>query len=232
MNVKIFFMKKLIAILLSSVAFISSGCNTKVNSNKAGNNYIEKPDSTKPVDLSKYQKAYFASGCFWCVEAIFESVEGVKEAISGYAGGEEKNPTYGDVGSGNTGHTETVEVYYDSSMISYETLVKVFYGSHNPTTVNGQHPDYGTQYRSAIFYTKKNEKEIASKYKAKLERSGVYDDPIVTEIAELKTFWKAEEYHQNYEKRNPNQPYVKSVSIPRLNNFKAKFPELLKKENH
>ena len=191
-----------------------------------------KIEQKKPKDLSKYSKAYFASGCFWCVEAIFESVNGVAEAVSGYAGGDEKNPTYRQVGNGSTGHTETVEVYYDPEVVSYETLVKVFYGSHNPTTVNGQHPDYGTQYRSAIFYQNDEEKKIAETFKANLEKSGEYSKPIATEISKLKKFYKAEEYHQDYERLNPNQPYVKAVSIPRLNRFKAKFPELLKKESH
>ena len=184
----------------------------------------------KETDLEGLSKAYFASGCFWCVEAIFESVEGVEEAVSGYAGGEEENPTYKQVSSGSTGHTESVEVYYDPDVVSYETLVKVFYGSHDPTTVNGQHPDYGTQYRSAIFYQTEKEKEIAMNFKDSLEKSGAYDKPIATEIASLIHFWEAEEYHQDYERRNPNNSYVRNVSIPRLRKFQEKFPELLKED--
>lgn len=204
-------------------AFIGFSCNT-----------TQETKTTKIIkkDLSQYKKAYFASGCFWCVEAIFESVDGVAEAVSGYAGGKEKNPTYQQVGSGQTGHTEAVEVYYDPEVVSFETLVKVFYGSHDPTTVNGQAPDYGTQYRSAIFYQNESEKKIALAYKTKLDKSKKYSDPIATEISKLTTFWKAEDYHQNYERLNPNQPYVRQVSIPRLNRFKKKFPELLKKEQH
>ena len=181
-------------------------------------------------DLKDLSKAYFASGCFWCVEAIFESVRGVEEAVSGYAGGKEANPTYKQVGAGATSHTEAVEVYYDPEVIDYETLVKVYYGSHDPTTVNGQAPDFGTQYRSMILYTNEKEKEIAMKFKQDLEASGTYSKPIATEIEPLTKFWKAEEYHQDFERLNPNQSYVRSVSIPRLNRFKKKFPELLKKE--
>lgn len=223
-------MKTVLSIIFSLVMMLVVSCQTTAETGKTDNKKTSIPEANKPTDLASYQKAYFASGCFWCVEAIFESVEGVKEAISGYAGGDEKNPTYSDVGSGNTGHTETVEVYYDSTIISYQTLLKVFYGSHNPTTVNGQHPDYGTQYRSAIFYINDNQKKLAKAYKDSLDKTGEYEKPIATEITKLKTFWKAEDYHQDYEKRNPNQPYVKSVSIPRLNKFKGKFPELLKKE--
>lgn len=222
-------MKSTIFILLLSFSFYSMSCNTSQSSAKnALNNTNETPNSNKPTDLGTYQKAYFASGCFWCVEAVFESVKGVKEAVSGYAGGNEQNPTYAQVGSGQTGHTETVEVYYDSTIISYETLLDVFYGSHNPTTVNGQYPDFGTQYRSAIFYTNSREKKLAEAYKKELNESKEYIKPIATEISKLKKFWKAEYYHQDYERLNPNQPYVKSVSIPRLEKFKAKFPELLK----
>jgi peptide-methionine (S)-S-oxide reductase len=190
--------------------------------------------STKEVvdqtskDLSKYSRAYFASGCFWCVEAIFESVKGVEEVISGYSGGKEKNPTYRQVGAGLTGHTEAVEIYYNPKVVSYKTLLKVYYGSHDPTTVDGQYPDFGTQYRSSIFYTNNAEKEAALSFKKDLEASGKYSAPIATEIVMYTKFWKAEDYHQDYEKLNPNQSYVQNVSVPRLNRFKTKFPELLK----
>lgn len=177
-------------------------------------------------ELAKLKTAYFASGCFWCVEAVYESLEGVKEAISGYSGGKEQNPTYQQVGSHRTGHAEAVAVYYDPEIISYATLVKVFYGSQDPTTI-GQSPDFGDSYRSIIFYQNEEEKDIAEAAKKEIAKS--YTKPIVTEILPFEKFWKAEDYHQNYEKLNPNQPYVRSVSIPRLNRFKAKFPELLKK---
>lgn len=212
------------------IFLMSLNACAKQEENKANSNVEIK--NQKEHSLEKYERAYFASGCFWCVEAIFESVKGVKEAVSGYAGGDEKTPTYPEVSSGSTDHAEAVEVYYNPNEINYKTLVKVYYGSHNPTTVNGQAPDFGTQYRSMILFQNKKEKEIALAYKDSLENSGTYSDPIATEIVKLKKFWKAEDYHQDYEEKNPNQPYVKSVSIPRLNRFKEKFPELIKEESH
>ena len=183
----------------------------------------------KPNENTKV--AYFASGCFWCVEAIFESVTGVEEAVSGYAGGFTKNPTYESIGTGKTGHAETVAVYYNPKKVSFETLVTVFFGSHDPTTKNGQHPDYGSQYRSIAFYQTDKEKQIINDKIAKLNKE-VYNNKIVTEVTKISKFYKAEEYHQDFEKRNPNQSYVKAVSIPRLNKFKSKFPELLKTTGH
>jgi peptide-methionine (S)-S-oxide reductase len=174
--------------------------------------------------------AYFASGCFWCVEAIFESVEGVSEAVSGYAGGFTDNPTYKSIGTGKTGHAETVAVYYNPEKVSFKTLVDVFFGSHDPTTVNGQHPDYGTQYRSIAFYSTDEEKKIIEAAIKKLNKE-VYDGKIVTEVTQHTQFYKAEDYHQNFEKRNPYNSYVRNVSIPRLNRFKKKFPQLLKKDH-
>ncbi|WKD86771.1 Peptide methionine sulfoxide reductase MsrA 1 [Polaribacter huanghezhanensis] len=191
-------------------------------------------NSSEQQTIHKFQNqevkiAYFASGCFWCVEAIFESVDGVEEVVSGYAGGFTKNPTYQSIGTGKTGHAESVAVYYDPKKVSFKTLVKVFFGSHDPTTKNGQYPDFGTQYRSIAFYTNASEKEIIEKHIKELNNS-YYNGKIVTEVTKLQHFYPAEAYHQNYEKLNPNNPYVKNVSIPRLNRFKKKFPELLKKE--
>lgn len=174
--------------------------------------------------------AYFASGCFWCVEAIFESVEGVGDVISGYAGGKKSTANYSDVSAGRTDHAESVAVYYDSSVVDYPTLLKVFFGSHDPTTLNRQGPDRGTQYRSAIFYRNEKEKELAKNYISELLEDGVYPK-ITTEVVPFEAFYPAEDYHQNYERRNPENSYVQSVSIPRLNKFKRKYPELLK-EGH
>ena len=183
------------------------------------------------VSTKETKVAYFASGCFWCVEAIFESVIGVEEAVSGCAGGHTKRPTYKSIGTGTTGHSETVAVYYNPTKVSFETLVAVFFGSHDPTTVNGQHPDYGTQYRSIAFYKTASEKQIIETAIAKLN-SEVYNGKIATEVTKHTKFYKAGKYHQNFEKRNPNQGYVKAVSVPRLNKFKKKFPKLLKEGVH
>ena len=188
-------------------------------------NPVGSPNSST---LQEYQTAYFASGCFWCVEAVFESVKGVKEAVSGYAGGNTKNPNYQQIGTGRTGHAETVQVFYDPKKVDYTTLVKVFFGSHDPTTLNRQGPDYGTQYRSIAFYQNESEKNIIEDYIEHLTTNKVYPKPIVTQVSPFEKFYIAEDYHQDYEKRNPNHPYVQAVSIPRLNRFKARFPELLK----
>ncbi len=184
-----------------------------------------------PVPQEGLEVAYFASGCFWCVEAIYEHVKGVSEVESGYAGGTEKNPTYTEVSYGRTSHAEAVRVYYDPTVVSFGTLVDVFFGSHDPTTLNRQGPDRGAQYRSIAFYRNEKEKQvIESKIKA-LEQSGTFSDPIVTQVVPFEMFYIAEDYHQDFEKRNPYHPYIMNVSIPRLNRFKAKFPELLKKKS-
>ena len=179
-------------------------------------------------NLTNYSKATFASGCFWCVEAVFESVKGVKEAVSGYSGGTEKNPTYEEVGSGSTSHAESVEVYYDPKEVSYETLLKVYFASMDPTQVNGQGPDHGRQYRSIIFYRTGNEKVAAENYIKQLNASGKYKSPISVEVVPFTKFWDAEGYHQNYVKINPNQSYVRGESVPRIKRFQAQYPELIK----
>ncbi len=192
--------------------------------------FSQKEKLTNKVEQtsSETKVAYFASGCFWCVEAVFESVEGVEEAISGYAGGHTKNPTYKTIGTGKTGHAESVAVYYNPKKVSFKTLVTVFFGSHNPTTKNGQHPDYGSQYRSIAFYKTEEEKQWIENAIKRLNKE-VYHGKIVTEVTKLQKFYPAEAYHQNYERLHPENPYVQKVSIPRLNRFKRKFPELLKK---
>ncbi len=179
--------------------------------------------------LDGLEKAYFASGCFWCVEAIFESVTGVEEVVSGYSGGDQSTATYSMVSSERTKHAEAVEVYYNPDEVSYETLLKVFFGSHDPTTPNRQGPDAGPQYRSAIFYRNAEEKAAAEAYIKELEEARTFGSKIVTEVAAFDAFYAAEDYHQNYERLNPGNPYVQNVSIPRLRKFQAKFPELLKK---
>lgn len=190
-----------------------------------------KVEKKETISLEKYSKAYFASGCFWCVEAIFESVEGVAEVVSGYSGGSAENANYKAVSAGITKHAEAVEVYYDADVVSYETLLVVFFGSHDPTTLNQQGPDKGAQYRSAIFYQNDNEKMASSKYMEELKSTKAFDGEITTELVPLTVFYAAEDYHQDFERRNPNQGYVRAVSIPRLKKFQKKFPELLKKQH-
>lgn len=188
---------------------------------------VVKPSEKHPQ--SPYtETAYFASGCFWCVEAIFESVAGVGDVVSGYAGGTEKDPTYNQVARGRTSHAEAVMVPYNPAVVSYETLVKVFFGSHDPTTLNRQGPDRGTQYRSIAFYKTTAEKTAIEDHIADLNKNKIFKNPIVTQITPLDKFYEAEDYHQDFEARNPNNPYVRAVSIPRLLKFKAAFPALLK----
>lgn len=184
------------------------------------------------VHYQNKAKAYFASGCFWCVEAVYESLEGVEEAYSGYAGGKTKNPTYYQVITGKTGHAETVEVIYDPEVIDFATLVEVFFDSHDPTLLNQQGPDRGTQYRSVAFYQNESEKKIIEDHISKLTKEKTYSKKIVTEVKPLSKFYYAENYHQDYEKNNPNDLYILNVSKPRLNKFKVTSPELLKKEQH
>jgi len=188
--------------------------------------YLE-PEKQAIQDPESNAVAYFASGCFWCVEAIYESLIGVEEAVSGYSGGTKENANYKAVSAGITNHAETIAVYYDSTIIDYSVLVEVFFASHDPTTLNRQGPDRGRQYRSAIFFTSPKQKEIVDQYIKQLLKDKVFGN-ITTEVVPFKTFYEAESYHQDYEKRNPKDPYVCRVSIPRLNAFRDKHPELLK----
>jgi len=174
------------------------------------------------------RSAVFAEGCFWCVEEIFESVKGVTAVVSGYAGGEEKNPTYRQVGSGSTGHAEAIEVTYDAGVISYTELLKVYFNSGDITQVNGQGNDIGKQYRSIIFYKTDEQRTLTENYIKKLNDSGEYSQPIAVDVEEFTKFYIAEKYHQDYVKLNPNQSYVVAVSIPRYKKAIQLFPELLK----
>jgi len=216
------------SILILSLAFFSLASCAQDASSSTGNAHLDKPSQES---LDSLQTAYFASGCFWCVEAIFESVDGVSEAVSGYAGGEEPNPTYRSVSSGNSKHAETVKVYYDSSKVSFETLVEVFFNSHDPSTKNAQGPDHGPQYRSIAFYQNQEEESIIQRKIKEYRLAGTFSR-ITTEVTELDTFYEAEAYHQDYERLHPNQGYIKSVSIPRLNKFKKKMPWVLKDGVH
>ncbi|MDC6390258.1 peptide-methionine (S)-S-oxide reductase MsrA [Maribacter sp. PR1] len=227
-----------ISLLCLTVLMVTS-CQSKTKQNKISENTpntIEESKDIKklsPQDLSKYETAYFASGCFWCVEAIFESVKGVKEVISGYAGGEEQNPTYEMVGRGQTTHAEAVEVYYDPETISFVELVQVFFGSHDPTTLNRQGPDRGTQYRSIAFYKNERQKKIIESYIQALKDQDVYSGAtITTQVTPFTKFYDAEDYHQDYEKKHPNNSYIRNVSIPRLNRFKENFGDYLKEGAH
>ena len=181
----------------------------------------------KNDDVSDTEIAVFGAGCFWCVEAIYQRVNGVIAVESGYAGGHVENPSYNQVITGKTGHAEVARVEFNPDMISYEEMLEVFWHTHNPTTLNRQGADVGTQYRSAIFYLNDEQKEIAEKSLNKTDASDLWEDPIVTEISPLTNYSKAEDYHQNYFNNNPNAGYCSIVIAPKLAKFKRDFPHLL-----
>jgi peptide-methionine (S)-S-oxide reductase len=185
------------------------------------NKNIDNPDN-------KYEKITLGAGCFWCVEAIFEKLEGVKEVGSGYSGGKIANPTYREVTSGRTGHAEVIQVTYDPEVIPPEKLLEIFFMTHDPTTLNRQGADVGTQYRSAIFYHTEQQKKIAGEIKASLEKEKIWPDPVVTEITPFTAFYQAEDYHQEYFRNNPEQAYCRMVITPKIEKFKRVFEEYLK----
>ena len=176
----------------------------------------------------KYDTATFGGGCFWCIEAIFEQVKGVKEAVSGYAGGTVKGPTYDQVCSGNTGHAEVVRVVFDPEIISYKELLLIFFSSHDPTTLNRQGADAGTQYRSVIFYHHMQQKTTAEEMIKILTDQKVYENPIVTQLQPVTDFYPAEKYHQQYYDNNASQPYCRVVINPKLEKLRKNFEKYLK----
>ena len=206
------------------LAILLNSC-ISVGQLKDNENRIWEPPANSYKNL---KKAYFASGCFWCVEAVFESVKGVYEVYSGYSGGYLKNPTYNQIGTGRTGHAEAIYLEFDKNNISFGEILTVFFKTHDPTTLNSQGPDRGEQYRSIAFYQTEQEKKLIQDYVKLLEKNKIFNKKIVTQILPFEVFYYAEEYHQNYERLNPYDPYVKNVSIPRINRFKKLYPELLK----
>jgi peptide-methionine (S)-S-oxide reductase len=219
-------MKKIIPLLLITLFF---NCKNQAQTKKEQHDVANAEPVEAPIKDGK-ARAYFASGCFWCVEAIYESVKGVEESISGYAGGHSNNPTYDASNTGRTGHAEAVEIIYDPKVVSFETLVDVYFASQNVTQVNGQGNDRGSQYRSIIFYQNEEQKKIILEKKETLAKK--LDVKIAAEVYPFQKFWIAEDYHQDYEKLNPNNSYIRNVSVPRLNRFKSNFPDDLLKDNH
>ncbi|MES2592597.1 MAG: peptide-methionine (S)-S-oxide reductase MsrA [Bacteroidota bacterium] len=174
------------------------------------------------------ETAIFGAGCFWCVEAQFQLLKGVESVISGFSGGFVKNPAYKEVCNGTTGHAEVCEIKYDPAQISYDELLAAFWKSHDPTQLNRQGNDIGTQYRSVIFYVNEEQKKLAEQYKKKLEESGIWDQPIVTEISPFTVFYKAEDYHMNYFNQHGEESYCQFVVMPKVEKFKKVFKEKLK----
>lgn len=180
------------------------------------------------IDTNKYEVATFGSGCFWCTEAVFQRLKGVEKIESGYSGGTVPDPSYEAVCTGKTGHAECTNIYYDPNIISFSELLEVFFKTHDPTSLNKQGADIGTQYRSVIFYHTDEQRRIAEEIKRKLDEEKIWDDPIVTEISPFKKFYKAENYHQNYYNNNTNQGYCAFVITPKIEKFEKVFKNKLK----
>jgi peptide-methionine (S)-S-oxide reductase len=209
-----------ISIFVAATLSCNTGQTKQINKEK---------EITEQTYKGMTDTATFGAGCFWCVEAVFQNLEGVVSVASGYEGGKIKNPTYKEVCSGLTGHAEVLQVIYDPTKISFKELLEVFWGTHDPTTLNRQGADSGTQYRSVIFYHNEEQKMLSEKYKKELDASGAFDRPIVTEISPASTFYKAEDYHQNYYNENGSQPYCTFVIKPKVDKMKKVFGNKLKK---
>jgi peptide-methionine (S)-S-oxide reductase len=203
--------------LLNTVFY--SSCNAETKSSET--------NLTMTTTIN-YDTATFGAGCFWCVEAQFLMLKGVVSVSSGYSGGKIKNPSYKEVCTGTTGHAEVCQVVYDASVLSYDELLAAFWQTHDPTQLNRQGNDVGTQYRSVIFYHNTHQKELAEKYKKQLNESKAWDKPIITEISPFTVFYKAEDYHQNYYKQNGDAPYCQYVIQPKVEKFKKVFKDKLK----
>lgn len=216
--------KRKFFLIISITVFFLIGCGNN-NSNTAQTKIED-----KMIDTAKYEVATFAAGCFWCTEAVFQRLKGVVKIESGYSGGSVPNPTYEAVCTGQTGHAECTQITFDPKIISFKELLEVFWKTHDPTTLNRQGNDTGTQYRSAIFYHNDEQKELAEKYKRELDSEKIWNDPIVTEIVPFKKFYKAEDYHQDYYNKNGHAPYCSFVITPKLEKFKKVFADKLKKE--
>jgi peptide-methionine (S)-S-oxide reductase len=223
----------LIAVFVS-FAFFSPSCAQRENPNKSMSltNSFTNANATvaeKITGNENLDTATFGTGCFWCTEAIFQQLKGVKKVTSGYSGGHVNNPTYKDVCTGTTGHAEVIQILYDPKEISFDELLQVFWQTHDPTTLNRQGNDVGPQYRSAVFYQNEDQRKVAEHYKKELNEKKVYDNPIVTEISPLKNFYPAEDYHQNYYNNNGDQPYCNFVIRPKLEKFEKVFKDKIKK---
>ena len=216
----------------SSCGQNSSTIKTSNNKNTVMENTSTSTTKNETLSSAANDTATFANGCFWCTEAIFEELEGVISATSGYTGGKTENPTYKQVCAGETGHAEALQIVYDPKKISFDELLEVFWETHDPTTLNRQGADVGTQYRSGIFYHNEEQKQKAEKYKAALDKSGAFDKPIVTEVTAFTKFFPAEDYHQQYFENNENaNPYCQIVIRPKVDKFRKVFKDKLKKQH-
>lgn len=214
-------------IIISTIILLGISCQSQ-SDNK--NKKLKTNIMTEQIKDSILDTTILGAGCFWCVEALFQRVPGVKQIVSGYSGGSVVNPTYTEICEGTTGHAEVIRLIYNPQEVSFETLLSVFWQTHNPTTLNRQGNDIGTQYRSAIFYLNETQKTIAEKIKNDLDASGAFSDPIVTEITPYTNFYEAEAYHQNYYNQNSSQGYCQYVIAPKLEKFEKVFGNQFRKK--
>lgn len=221
-----------IILLFLSLAMPGTGITATGVNNTSGDVRTFHPGSDTNFDRTKMseQQVTFGAGCFWCVEAVFKRVDGVISVVSGYSGGRKDEASYRIVSTGETDHAEVVQVTYDPEVVSFDALLEIFWRTHDPTTLNRQGADVGPQYRSVIFYHSEEQRERAEFYKKKLDESGIFEDPIVTEITPFEAFYEAEEYHQNYFEQNPDQGYCQLVIRPKIDKFKKLFEEKLRDE--
>jgi len=217
-----------IALVVIPIALLLIGVRLSSGASRTGDGPVAAPTfGYELVAAPTEDTAVFAGGCFWGVEAVFDHVKGVKRAISGYAGGQLTNPSYEQVSTGETGHAESVEVIYDPSQVSYGKLLQIFFSvAHDPTQLNRQGPDHGTQYRSAIFYRNAQQQQVAESYIKQLTTAKTFSRPIVTQVAKLSGFYRAEEYHQHYLEQHPNQLYIVINDKPKLVALKKQFPDI------
>ena len=213
--------------LLALLGLAACG-QTKPNAQKLMQTQEKTPIVQTSVNKDGLETATFGAGCFWCVEAVFQQLEGVKTVVSGYTGGKVENPTYQQVSAGTSGHAEVIQLTYDPKVVTFPELLEVFWQTHDPTTLNRQGADVGTQYRSAVFYHTPEQKTLAEQYKRELDAASAFNSPIVTEIVPVGNFYKAEDYHQNYYNLNSSQPYCSYVITPKLEKLKKVFKDKLK----
>jgi peptide-methionine (S)-S-oxide reductase len=216
------------AISFFTIAFFTFACGQTKTTRTMNKDETTKTSTNTPQNTSNIDTATFGAGCFWCVEAVFQRLEGVQSIKSGYSGGTVKNPTYKEVCEGTTGHAEVCQIVYDKTKITFDELLEVFWKTHDPTTLNRQGNDFGTQYRSAIFYHNEEQKQIAEKYKTEINKSGAYPNPIITEITALTNYYPAEDYHQNYFNQNGSQSYCQFVIQPKVEKFEKIFKAKIK----
>lgn len=230
----------LLPVALLVVVFAFLGCSRQMSSsiqvpNSTDSQVVETQGNAQDVNQTaknrsnvKMEKATFGAGCFWCVEAVFQQLKGVSLVQSAYMGGTVKNPTYTQVCKGTTGHAEVCHLEYDPDVITFDELLEVFWKTHDPTTLNRQGNDFGTQYRSVIFYHNEEQKQKAEEYKKKLNEAKAFSNPVITEISPASTLYVAEDYHQNYFNSNPNQPYCRALIPPKLEKMRQVFGDKLK----